>query len=106
MSTIASMVPDSWVQRMAEQRERIEESRIIEDSRRIRSHARNVQEIQNIADKVIDPSFLNKCCGNTPNTGVRKGNPYIECPWCKSRTDGNNVSEVVSAWNNPTKDEE
>ena len=99
------MIPDRVIQRMAEQRERTEDTILAENSRRILMRNRNAKITAAIEAKglVINPSLVNKCCGNIPSVGVRKGEPVIYCCWCKSEVIDTTPDRAVEQWNNGTK---
>lgn len=102
--TSIRMVSDKIVQQMADQRERIEDQRIAEESRRQRQHRQNLKVMASLEGKAINPTLLNRCCGNVPSVGVRKGKPYVYCCWCKRRVDHDTPAGAVESWNNPKKE--
>jgi hypothetical protein len=100
------VIKDKTVQQMADLRERTDDQRIAEESRRIRQHRTNEKALATIAGKNIRSELLNKCCGNRPSVGVRNGVPYIRCSWCGSRVDNESSAEAVKQWNNPRENKE
>jgi len=99
------MIPDKVIQRMAEVRERTEDTILAENSRRILMRNRNAKITASIEAKglAINPTLVNKCCGNVPSIGVRNGKPFCYCTWCKSEVIDTTPAAVVEQWNNGTK---